>query len=96
MRNTYIVSYDIVDSKRRKKVHKKMKGFGQHLQYSVFRCELAAVDKVRMIAALTAMINTKEDQVLVIDLGPADGRAGSCIESIGKKYIPRSREPTVV
>lgn len=41
MRNTYIVSYDIADPKRLRKVSKTMKAWGDHLQYSVFgRCPI--------------------------------------------------------
>jgi CRISPR-associated protein Cas2 len=96
MRNAYLVSYDISDPKRLKKVHKTMTGYGQHLQYSVFRCELSPTDRVRLKSVLCDLINNKEDQVLFIDLGPADGRAAECIESLGKSYFPRDHVATVV
>ena len=38
MRNTYLVCYDIRDDKRLRKVHKTMRDFGDHLQYSIFEC----------------------------------------------------------
>jgi CRISPR-associated protein Cas2 len=96
MRSSYIVSYDISEPRRLKKVHKAMVGFGQHIQYSVFRCDFSDVDKVRMKARIGALINHKEDQVLIIDLGPTDGRARNCIEHMGKPYYPRAFEATVV
>jgi CRISPR-associated protein Cas2 len=96
MRNAYIVSYDIADPKRLQKVHKTMRGYGQHIQFSVFRCELSPVDKVRMIATLTDLIHHRDDQVLIIDLGPTDGRAKTCIESLGKQFKPREHIATVV
>ncbi|HZT68334.1 MAG TPA: CRISPR-associated endonuclease Cas2, partial [Terriglobia bacterium] len=34
MRTSYLVCYDISDDKRLRKVHKVMRGFGDHLQYS--------------------------------------------------------------
>ena len=40
MRNTYIVSYDISDPKRLRKVFRTMKAWGAHLQYSVFERQL--------------------------------------------------------
>ena len=43
MRSTYIVSYDIADEKRMKKVFKAMRDFGDHLQYSVFECHISAL-----------------------------------------------------
>ena len=96
MRSSYIVSYDITNPRRLQKVHKVMKGFGQHIQYSVFRCDLSDVDKVRMKARLSGLINHKEDQVLIIDLGPMEGRAKDCIEHMGKPYHPREIGATVV
>lgn len=45
MRNVYLVCYDVADDKRLRKTYKKMCGFGDPLQYSVFRCELSAVEK---------------------------------------------------
>ena len=38
MRQSYLVCYDISDDKRLRKVFKTMRGYGDHLQYSVFEC----------------------------------------------------------
>ena len=35
-----VVSYDISDDKRRRKVAKIMEGYGFRVQYSVFECDL--------------------------------------------------------
>jgi len=35
-----VVSYDIEDDKRRGRVHRTLKSFGQWVQYSVFECDL--------------------------------------------------------
>jgi CRISPR-associated protein Cas2 len=91
MRNAFIVSYDISDPKRLRKVFKTMYGFGDHLQLSVFRCELSDTDKVRMIAKLDKLIHHEQDQVLIIDIGPATGRAETCIEALGKPYTAKER-----
>jgi len=96
MRSAYIVSYDISDQKRLRKVFKAMHGFGNRVQYSVFRCELSEADKVRMKAKLDKLIHHDEDQILVIDIGPAPGRGDRCIDSIGRAYRPIEREPVVV
>ena len=48
MRNTFLVTYDICQDKRLAKVHKTMRGFGDHLQYSVFECQLTRADLARM------------------------------------------------
>jgi CRISPR-associated protein Cas2 len=95
MRNAFIVSYDISDPKRLRKVFKTMHGYGDRVQYSVFVCELSARDKIRMMSKLRRLIHHTEDQVLVINLGPAPGRSDVCIDSLGRKYEPIAREPVV-
>lgn len=96
MRNRYLVSYDISDDKRLRRVFKKMKAFGLHLQYSVFECELSAREVAIMKSAIDPIINHAVDQVLIVDLGPSDGRGGECIEALGLPYRPRERKPVVV
>jgi CRISPR-associated protein Cas2 len=44
MKQFVVVSYDISDDRRRTKVMKALKGFGTHVQYSVFECRLEAKD----------------------------------------------------
>jgi CRISPR-associated protein Cas2 len=84
MRTSYIVSYDISDEKRLRRVHRTMRGFGEPLQYSVFRCVLSPSERILLLEALTPLINHREDQVMLINLGPADGRGAECIETIGR------------
>ena len=84
MRTRYIVSYDIADPKRLRRVHRTMRGYGDALQYSVFRCDLSPSERVLMIEALTPIINHREDQVMLIRLGPADGKACESIQTVGR------------
>jgi CRISPR-associated protein Cas2 len=81
--NCYIVSYDIRDEKRLSQVHKAMLGFGEPVHYSVFRCDLTHKDRVELVAALTKLIDLDEDRVMIIDLGPVDGRVEERIEFMG-------------
>lgn len=85
MRQRYIVTYDVSDPKRLRSVFKTLKGFGRHVQFSVFSCDLSPMSLVQLKLALAAVIDMREDQVLIIDLGPADGRAAECIESLGRR-----------
>ena len=96
MRSRYLVTYDITDDDRRTSVFKTMRGYGDHLQYSVFRCDLDESARVRMIAELHPLIEHREDQILLIDLGPVGGRAETCIAAIGRKYLPVERTVVVV
>lgn len=96
MRNRYIVTYDISDDDRRTSVFKLLRGRGDHIQYSVFRCDLSDAERIAMIAAIHPLIEHKEDQILVIDLGPVDGRAATCIDAIGRRYLAPDRTVVVI
>lgn len=96
MRQTYLVTYDICDPKRLRKVFEIMRGYGDHLQLSVFRCDLSAQERVELRALLLEELHMEQDQVLFIDLGPADGRARTCIEALGKSYTHPERVAVVV
>ena len=84
MRTRYIVCYDISDPRRLRRVHKTMRGYGEPLQYSVFRCDLSPSERILLIEALTPVINHREDQIMLIRLGPADGRVAESIETVGR------------
>jgi len=86
MRISYLVCYDICDDKRLRKVFQTMRGYGDHLQYSVFECQLTATDLARCRAELAKIILHKEDQVLFVNLGPAEGRGDRVIAALGKPY----------
>jgi CRISPR-associated protein Cas2 len=88
MRQSYLVCYDIADEKRLVKVHKTMRGFGDHLQYSVFECQLTPADLARCRHLLGQIIDHREDQVLFVDLGPAEGRGDRVITALGRPYSP--------
>lgn len=88
MRGSYLVCYDICDDKRLRKVFQVMRGWGDHLQYSIFECQLRQSDLVRLRSELDGIINHKEDQVLFVYLGPAEGRGDRVITALGKPYTP--------
>jgi len=86
MRNSYVVTYDISDDKRLRQVFKTMRDYGDHLQFSVFECQLTATDLVKLRAELSGIINHDEDQVLFVDLGPSEGRGDRVITALGRPY----------
>jgi CRISPR-associated protein Cas2 len=86
MRNSYVVTYDISDDKRLRQVFKTMRDYGDHLQFSVFECQLTATDLVKLRAELAKTINHDEDQVLFVDLGPSEGRGDRVITALGRPY----------
>lgn len=97
MRNRYIVSYDICDDKRLRRVYKTMRGFGEALQYSVFLCDLSPSERILLLEKLTPLLNHREDQVMLINLGPADGQSGARIETLGRSLAaPLERIAVIV
>lgn len=63
----HLISYDVRDPKRLRKVAKKLEGYGTRVQYSVFRCRLdqQALEKLHWeLNALMAPV----DDLLVIPL----------------------------
>lgn len=96
MRQTFIVSYDVSCPKRLRRVYRVMRGWGDHIQLSVFRCELNPRELVELRSRLANEIHSGQDQVLFVDVGPVDGRGGTSIRAIGKMYIPPERRAIVV
>lgn len=86
MRRNFIVTYDIRDDKRLRKVFKTCKGYGVHLQYSVFECDLAPMEKAQFEAKLSDIIKHDEDQVLFVDLGPTSLRGERVVTAMGQSY----------
>jgi len=86
MRTTYLICYDICDEKRLRRVFRICKDYGSHLQYSVFESDLTQVEKTELERKLAAEINSREDQVLFVELGPAAGRGERVIQALGRPY----------
>jgi CRISPR-associated protein Cas2 len=87
MRITYLVCYDICDDKRLRRVFKLCKNYGDHLQYSVFQCDLNPMEKGEMEGKLAELIKHDEDQVMFVSLGPAEGRGDRVITALGLPYV---------
>ncbi len=96
MRTAYLVTYDVSDPDRLRRTYKLMRRYGDHLQLSVFRCILTDVELVRLRSELSDTINLREDQVLLVDLGPEEGRAERAISSLGRAYTHPERHAIVV
>lgn len=91
----YIVSYDIMERKRLHYVHRTLKGFGDPLHYSVFRCNLTNKGIVELIASLTEIIKHDEDRIMIVDLGPLEGRVEERIVFMGV-HPPNSGPEAVI
>lgn len=84
MRRCYLVCYDIRDPKRLRRVHKVLKGYGEAWQFSVFFCVLKDIDRVRLQINLEGQMNKKEDQAMILDLGPNETEVRQATKVIGQ------------
>ena len=91
MRKRYLIAYDVSDDKRRTAVFKTLMGNGDHVQFSVFLCQLSDVELARLKGGLTKSVNARQDQIVILDMGPADSDLTSRFECIGKAYTPPAR-----
>jgi len=87
-RRHYVVAYDIADDKRRTRVFDTLHDFGDHVQYSVFLCQLNRRELAELTGRLTEAIHHREDQVMFIDFGPAHSDCETLIQTIGRGYNP--------
>ena len=83
MTNVFKICYDICEPGRLRQVHKIMKGAGDSMQYSVFRCELSPMEKQELMVKLWEIVNPGVDRVLFANLGPVDSRGRECLEYWG-------------
>lgn len=97
MRNVYLICYDICDSRRLRQVHKTMKGAGDSLQFSVYRCLLNPMEKQDLMVRLWEIINPGVDRLLFANLGPVEHRGRESLEYWGDpREAPDYTTPIVI
>jgi CRISPR-associated protein Cas2 len=94
-RRSVIVCYDIRNPKRLRHVHKTMKAHGTALQFSIFHCELNALERERLLSKLTPQIDHSEDSVLFVDLGPIGPLLSDRIDYLGQRPADPHRGPRI-
>ena len=95
MEHLYVISYDIRDQRRWRRVFRIMNGYGEWLQLSVFQCRLTRTRVIQLEAALKGAMNQSEDHVLILDIGPAEAVSPQ-VRSLGKLFQPVAREAVIV
>lgn len=96
-RRRYVVTYDIADEVRLRRVHAAVVARGDQLQYSVYLCDLTFREKLDLQNDLREIIHHAQDRVAFIDLGVPNERGTDCFEFMG--LHPRLRkdgDPTIV
>lgn len=58
-----IISYDVVEDKRRTRVAKLLEGYGKRVQYSVFECDLNQQELRAVGRELRSLIDLNTDSV---------------------------------
>ncbi len=92
----YVVTYDISCPKRWRKVYRAMQGYGEHIQLSVFRCDLTPLQCAMLKRALEPLLHHQADQVLIIDLGKSGPWTIAGIEVLGRRRTFRPPAARVV
>lgn len=92
----YLISYDIRNEKRLRRVHKIVRDFGSPLQYSVYVGDLDHIELLLLKEALHDVIHHNEDSVVIINLGPPDGRGETCFDFLGPPVALPVGGPTIV
>lgn len=87
----YLISYDIRDDARWRKVYRAMRGQGDRIQYSVFRCVLTQKRLAELCDKLSQAIHHDEDQVLIVPLGAAESDRSWRMETIGQPLVVPER-----
>ena len=77
----YTVAYDITDDKRRNKVAKILKDFGERVQYSVFECNVDKRAFLRLQHRLEQTMDMSEDTITIYHICAACEKQ---IERIGQ------------
>ena len=78
-----LVCYDVRDPKRYRKTHKLLKGYGEPVQFSIFRCRLDDRGAAELRFEL-ARVLSEQDSLLILDLCPrCAGRVISCNHKAG-------------
>ncbi len=72
----WLVCYDVRDPERLRKAAKHLEGYGERMQYSVFRCWLTRLEKERLRWELTALLAPEDDLLLIPVCGAC--AAGIC------------------
>jgi CRISPR-associated protein Cas2 len=95
MRTLTLVIYDICDDARLRAVFALCKAFGDHLQYSVFCMKLSPVGHIEFVRLLRDIIDSLEDRVLIVRLGPDSSATRSKFETLGRQLVPGEEGPNI-
>jgi len=82
-RRLHIAAYDVVDDRRRRVVHRIVRGYASGAQKSVYECMLNAAEQQQLIAATEAALDLAEDRFCIVVL-----EARGLILGLGRAIAP--------
>jgi CRISPR-associated protein Cas2 len=86
----YVIAYDIPDDKRRTKIHKVLKGFGEWTEFSLFECFLTKKELLQMRAKLDKYLDSRTDRVRIYMI------CDTCLAKIDTVGIPEPVESYLI
>ncbi|WP_411845721.1 CRISPR-associated endonuclease Cas2 [Roseibacillus persicicus] len=94
-RHVYLCTYDVAGDKagdkRRNRIFELLRDHGEHVQYSVFLCTLTRTEVANLGHQARDILNEKEDQLLVINVGPEVADWQNSLTCHGKTWSPQIR-----
>ena len=90
-RRMFLCSYDVADDKRRARLFDVLKDHGEHVQFSLFLCELSPTEYTRLVSLCREHVHAEQDQLLLLDLGPPAIDWTQCLAVLGKPWTPAVR-----
>lgn len=82
----YVLVYDVVDDRRRNRLHRSLKNFGTAVQRSVFEFDLSSGEADKMMEHVERIIETEEDVVRLYRI---------CQSCLAQVRILGQGEPTI-
>ncbi len=61
----YFIAYDIVDDKRRRKLHKFLKQYGLNIQKSIFQCVVSSEIREKLVDRMRKYMDERVDKLYV-------------------------------
>ncbi|PID48377.1 MAG: CRISPR-associated endonuclease Cas2 [Proteobacteria bacterium] len=59
----YLITYDIKDDKKRKKISDMLDGFGARVNFSVYECEISKSKLAHLKSEIEKLVDKKQDSV---------------------------------
>ena len=83
-----VVAYDIPDNKRRTRLHKLLRRYGEAVEYSLFECLISDAQFVELQRAVAKVISEGEDNVRYYDICSACKRLTKTLGRAVSTSIP--------